>query len=63
MKEYAFSLLQDGQVKKAINQIKYSKTSIGADFFEANLLLVLDSINKRKFKQASLKLKKLYRLK
>ena len=59
LKEYAFSLLQDGQVKKAINQIKYSNKSIGADFFEANLLLVLDSINKRKFKQASLKLKKL----
>mgnify|MGYP001487554527 FL=1 len=63
LKEYAFSLLQDGQVKKAINQIKYSNTSIGADFFEANLLLVLDSINKRKFKQASLKLKKLEKFK
>ena len=63
LKEYAFSLLQDGQVKKAINQIKYSNTSIGADFFEGNLLLVLDSINKRKFKQASLKLKKLEKFK
>ncbi len=63
LQEYAFSLLQDGQVKKAINQIKYSNTLIGADFFEGNLLLVLDSINKRKFKQASLKLKKLEKFK
>ena len=50
LQEYVFSLLLDGQVKKAIKQVKYSNTSIGGDFFEGNLLLILDSINKKKFK-------------
>jgi len=63
LQEYVFSLLLDGQVKKAIKQVKYSNTSIGGDFFEGNLLLILDSINKKKFKQAALKLKKLEKFK
>ena len=63
MQEYVFSLLLDGQVKKAIKQVKYSNTSIGGDFFEGNLLLILDSIKKKKFKQAALKLKKLGKFK
>ena len=50
LQEYIFSLLLDGQVKKAINQLKYSNNSIGGDFFEGNLLLILDSLNKKKFK-------------
>ena len=63
LQEYVFSLLLDGQVKKAIKQVKYSNTSIGGDFFEGNLLLILDSINKKKFKKAALKLKKLEKFK
>ena len=63
LQEYIFSLLLDGQVKKAINQLKYSNNSIGGDFFEGNLLLILDSLNKKKFKQAALKLQKLEKFK
>ena len=59
LQEYVFSLILDGQVKKSIKQIKLSKNSNNSDFFEADLLLILDSINKKKFKQASIKLKKL----
>ena len=43
LQEYVFSLLLDGKVKKAIKQVKYSNSSIGGDFFEGNLLLILDS--------------------
>ncbi len=56
LKEYVFSLVLDGQIKKAIKQIKSSNNS---GFFEANLLLMLDSLKKKKFKQANRRLKKL----
>ena len=41
LRNYVFSLILDGQVKKAIKQIKLSKSSKNLDFFEANLLLSL----------------------
>jgi len=56
LREYVFSLILDGQVKKAINQIKRSDNP---NFFEANLLLTLDSITKKKYKQAEKRLNKL----
>ena len=56
LREYVFSLILDGQVKKAINQIKRSNNS---SFFEANLLLTLDSLTKKKYKQAGKRLNKL----
>ena len=45
LKNYLFSLILDGQVKKALSQIKHSNE---ADFFEANLLLIIDSLTKKK---------------
>ncbi len=42
LKKYVFSLVLDGQVKKAIDQIKFSKNAQNSNFFEANLLLTLD---------------------
>ena len=59
LKEYVFSLVLDGQVKKAIDQIKTSKNDINANFFESNLLLTLDSFKKKDFKQVSKRLKEL----
>ena len=56
LRNYVFSLILGGQVKKAINQIKHSKE---ANFFEANLLLILDSITKKKYKQAENRINKL----
>ena len=57
--EYVFSLVLDGQVKKSINQIKKPNNKNIVNFFEADLLLVLDSIAKKDFNKANLKLKKL----
>tara|TARA_B100000131_G_scaffold316909_1_gene357844 strand:+ start:1000 stop:2679 length:1680 start_codon:yes stop_codon:yes gene_type:complete len=59
LREYVFSLVLDGQVSKAIKEVKFSKSQNNSNFFEANLLMVLDSIKKKNFKQASLKLQKL----
>ena len=59
LKEYVFSLVLDGQVKKAIDQIKTSKNDINANFFESNLLLTIDSFKKKDFKQVSKRLKEL----
>ena len=59
LKEYVFSLVLDGQVKKAINQIKISKNEKNANFFESNLLLTIDSFKKKDFKQVSKRLKEI----
>ena len=48
LKEYVFSLVLNGQVKKAIDQIKIPKNVNKSNFFEANLLSTLDSFKKKK---------------
>ena len=57
LKEYVFSLVLDGQVKKAIDQIKISKNEKNSNFFESNLLLTIDSFEKKDFKKVSRQLK------
>ena len=56
LRKYVFSLILDGQVKKAINQIKFSKEE---NFFEANLLLILDSLTRKKYEEAENRINKL----
>lgn len=53
LKEYVYSLVLDGQIKKAVNQIKSSRNMKNSNFFEGKLLLVLDLMNKKKYVQAS----------
>ena len=53
LKKYVFSLVSDGQISKAIKHIQYSKNKNNSSFFEANLLLVLDSFNKKNFAKTS----------
>ena len=53
LKEYVFSLVADGQVYKAINLIKHSKNDKNSNFFEAKLLLILDSLRKKNFTKVS----------
>jgi len=49
LKEYLFSLVLNGQVKKAINQTKHSNNS---NFFESYLLQVLNNLEKKNYKNA-----------
>ena len=53
LKEYVFSLVSDGQVSKAIKVIKLNKNRNNSNFFEAQLLLILDAISKKNFNNAS----------
>ena len=53
LKEYVYSLVLDGQIKKAVNQIKSSRNSKNSNFFEGKLLIVLDLMKKKKYIQAS----------
>jgi len=44
IKKYIFSLIQSGKIKKAVNEIKTMKNKNFIDFFEAQLILVLNSL-------------------
>ena len=57
LKKYVFSLVLNGQVKKGIDQIKISKNDINSNTFELNLLLLVDSLKKKDFKQANKRFK------
>ena len=48
LREYIFSLVENGELSKAINQIKLSKNKNSSKFFEAKLLLVIDDMKKKK---------------
>jgi len=52
LKQYIFSLVENGEVLKAISLIKNSKNKNNINFFEAKLLVVLDFIKKKNFKDA-----------
>ena len=54
LKQYVFSLVLNGQVKDAIKQIKSSKNKNSANFFEAYVLLLVDSLQKQEFEKSDL---------
>ena len=59
LKKYVFSLVLNGQVKDAIKQIKSSKNKNSTNFFEAYVLLLVDSLQKQKFEKSDLILNEL----
>ena len=59
LKEYTFSLVLDGQVSKAIKQIKLSNNEKNSNFFEAKLLILLGNMVKKNFDQVGLNLEDL----
>ena len=60
LERYVFSLVLDGKVKKAINQVKQSSTKTNSDFFQANLLLAVDSLKKKNFKKSKVYIDRSY---
>ncbi len=52
LERYTFSLVLEGKVKKAINQIRQNSTEINSNFFQANLLMAVDSLKKKKYKKS-----------
>ena len=53
IKKYIFSLIQSGKIKKAVNEIKTMKNKNFIDFFEAQLLLVLNSLKDSDYKKSA----------
>ena len=62
LKQYVFSLVLNGQIKDAIKQIKSNKNQNSANFFEAYVLLLVDSLQKQKFEKSDLILNELQKL-
>ena len=59
LKQYVFSLVLDGQIAKATKQINFWKNNINSNFFEAKLLLVIDSISKKNYEKTKILIKEL----
>ena len=53
LKQYIFSLILEGKVNTAIKELKSNENKKNSDFFEAYLLLIIDSINKNDFKKTT----------
>ena len=47
LKDYIFALVLNNQVKKAINQIGLKKNQDNSNFFEADILLLIDNFKKK----------------
>ena len=58
-KKLIFSLVLNQNVDRAIQEIKFLKNKNQSEFFEAQLLLLIDSINKKKFDKTKIYLNKL----
>ena len=59
LKKYLIALILNGKINKAVQEIKTIKNKKNADFFESQLLLVLDSLKKNDFKKSSFYINKL----
>ena len=59
LKKYVFSLVENGKIKQAIKEIKVSKNDENKNFFEANILLILDSFLKKDNQKVQLALSNL----
>jgi len=53
IKKYIFSLIQSGKVEKAVNEIKTMKNEKFIDFFEGQLLLVLNSLKNNDYQKST----------
>ena len=49
LEKYIYSLILEGKVHHAINEIKQNLTKNNSNFFEAHLLLALDSLRKKNY--------------
>ena len=52
LKRYVYSLVLENKVSQAINMIKNNKSKDNSNFFDAYLLLILDSLKKNDLKKA-----------
>ena len=62
LEKYTFALVLNSKVKKAINQIKQNSTKDNSNFFQANLLLAIDSLKKGDYKSSEQYINRSYEL-
>ncbi len=58
LKKYIYTLVLENKVSQAINTVKNNKDKSNTNFFDADLLIILDSLKKNNFEKASIHLKK-----
>jgi hypothetical protein len=61
LEKYVYSLVLEGKVQQAASEVKQNLTEINSNFFEAHLILALDSIKKKDYKKSNEHLKKSYK--
>ena len=54
LKKYIHSLVSEGKVKQAINEVKQNSKKNNSRFFEARLILAMDSLKKKDFKKSKI---------
>jgi len=59
LKRYIYSLVLENKVSQAINVIKNYKNKSNSNFFDAYLLLILDSLKKDDYEKSNIYLKKI----
>ena len=59
LKRYVYSLVLENKVSQAINIIKNYKDESNSDFFDAYLLLILDSLKKNDYEKSNIYLNKI----
>ena len=54
LERYIYSLVLEGKVQQASNEIKQNSTNNNSNFFEAYLILALDSLKKKIIKRVKI---------
>ena len=60
LENYIYTLVLEGKVQQAANEIKQNTTSDNSNFFEAHLVLALESIKRKNYKKSKEHLKRSY---
>jgi tetratricopeptide (TPR) repeat protein len=60
LENYIYTLVIEGKVQQATNEIKQNLTEGNSNFFEAHLVLALDSLKKKNYKRSKEHLKRSY---
>ncbi len=62
LKRYIYSLVLQNKISQAINLVKRNKDKDNSNFFDAHLLLIVDSLKKKNFDEAQSYIKKISKL-
>jgi len=61
LQKYIYSLVLEGKVRQATSEVKQNLTKNNSNFFEAHLILALDSLKKKNYKKSNKHLKESYK--